>query len=242
MTTSEHDPIARAIAALTEAARGTKIRGAGTPQEQTEQADFADLVAHVLTSVAANLGGVEALLAGRPGSWEAAAVNDLVTGTAHGDEIHRYRTEPLRIVVDAEAGFNDMGLYDLYYDDLDEASAHETDDHLSGEQAAAAAAIVVTIERLLQEDLAAYRDAYIEQLQAELERRGLRAPIVLLDTEPDGAAWDPFLEDLHEQVQSVTPLPMTGKAPDVSHGSPADAVRRAGLTYLARASATDAPR
>lgn len=93
MTTNEPDPIAQAIAALTTAARGTKIRGAGTPHEQTEQADFADIAAHVLTSVAANLGGTESLLAGRPGSWEADLVRQLVNGTAPEDEIARYRTD-----------------------------------------------------------------------------------------------------------------------------------------------------
>jgi len=37
----------------------------------------------------------------------------------------------------------------------------------------------------------------------------------------------------------ATPLPMTGTAPDWTDGALADALRRAGLTYLERAAAGD---
>jgi hypothetical protein len=43
--------------------------------------DVAGWLAGVLASAAAELGSTEALLAGRPGSWEAAAVCQLLTGT-----------------------------------------------------------------------------------------------------------------------------------------------------------------
>ena len=59
------DPIAQAIAALTEAARGTRVLGPGTDNEQEIPADFGEIACHVLTAVAANLGGVEELLAVR---------------------------------------------------------------------------------------------------------------------------------------------------------------------------------
>jgi hypothetical protein len=49
--------------------------------------DFAGWLAAVLSTVAAQLGSSDALTAGRPGSWEAALVDQLVKGTAgHGDE------------------------------------------------------------------------------------------------------------------------------------------------------------
>ena len=61
---SEPDPIADAIAALTAAARRERTTGAGTPNEHTEPVDFGEIACHVITAVAANVGGVEALLAG----------------------------------------------------------------------------------------------------------------------------------------------------------------------------------
>jgi hypothetical protein len=48
--------------------------------------DFAGWLASVLASVAAGLGSTEALLAGRPGSWEAAHVRDLLAGTVGPDD------------------------------------------------------------------------------------------------------------------------------------------------------------
>ena len=55
-----------------------RSRAVGTP------GDFADFLA-VLAATAANLGGVEPLLAGRPGRWEAALVRSLVAGTLGDD-------------------------------------------------------------------------------------------------------------------------------------------------------------
>ena len=88
---TQPDAIAQAIVALTAAAKQTRTVGAGTWNEHQEAADFAELAAIVLASVAANVGGTEELLAGRPGSWEADLVRQLVDGTAGGD-VERYRT------------------------------------------------------------------------------------------------------------------------------------------------------
>jgi hypothetical protein len=46
-----------------------------------EEHDFGGWLAYVLASVAADLGSTEALTAGRPGSWEADLVRQLVKGT-----------------------------------------------------------------------------------------------------------------------------------------------------------------
>lgn len=241
MTTTEPDPIAQAIAALTAAARGTKTRGAGTPHEQIEQADFADLAAHVLTSVAANLGGVEALLAGRPGSWEADLLRQLISGTTTEDEIHRYRTEPVRIIVFPEGDFHDLGLADLFDHDLDQAMDEQSRDDLSEEQAEAADRLVSVLDQLWERDLAAYAAAYLETARAYLQQRGITVGVEAVPEPDGGASWDALIEELHEHALKTTPLPMTGEAPDWSDGKPADALRRAGLTYLARAQAPDAP-
>ena len=89
------DPVGDAIAALTEAARGTRTIGAGTPHEHRERVDFGEIACHVLTAVAANVGGVERLLSGRPGSWEADYVRQIVLSTAgdSAEDLQRWRTQ-----------------------------------------------------------------------------------------------------------------------------------------------------
>ena len=63
----------QAAAAITRAARA--------------EHDFAGWLAGVLADVAGRLGSSDALTAGRPGSWEAALVDQLVKGTVgYGDE------------------------------------------------------------------------------------------------------------------------------------------------------------
>jgi len=103
---SEHDPVDEAIAALTEAARGTRTIGAGTPHEHSEPVDFGEIACHVLTAVAANVGGLERLLSGRPGSWEADYVRQIVLSTAgdSADDLLRWRTQSDPLVSDEEPG------------------------------------------------------------------------------------------------------------------------------------------
>lgn len=234
---SRADFIAQAIAALTAAAQTTRIIGQGTPNEHSEPADFAEIACHVLTSVAANVGSVETLLAGRPGSWEADYVRQIVQSTAgdEPDELLRWRTVPVRLAVDVEGAFDDFGLYELYEADREQAIEHEQDDSLTEEQAAEAGAITDAIDRLLEQDQAAYREAYIAAVRQALTRRGLTADVEAVDQETESITWDPFTEELHEHARATTPLPMTGEAPDWTDGTPADALRRAGLTYIARA-------
>lgn len=72
----------RVIAAITQAAR--------------EQHDFAGWLAGILACAAARLGSSAALTAGRPGSWEADLVNQLVQGTVGDADEHldQYRQRP----------------------------------------------------------------------------------------------------------------------------------------------------
>jgi hypothetical protein len=69
----------RAVEALTRAAR-------------TEH-DFADWLAHALAAVAGQLGRTDALVEGRPGSWEADLVMQLVRGTVGYDDEYLPRAE-----------------------------------------------------------------------------------------------------------------------------------------------------
>lgn len=293
------DPILQAIAALTTTARRTRTVGAGTPAEHTEPADFAEIACHVLTAVAANVGGVETLLSGRPGSWEADLIRRIVTSTAgmDDDELLSYRTEPVRLAIDVEGTFDDFGLYDLYEEAVDElirrvnaadealfeatATAEErarldqigdaTEKlHIEDERNAAlvreAQAIVegiirrseeagdplaaalakataahATVERLWEQDQAAYVEAYRATARRVLSERRASVSLELLVDAPGASwaatapKWDALTEELHQIARASTPLPMTGQAPDWSDGTPADALRRAGLTYTARA-------
>ena len=298
-TTPEPDPIATAIAALTTAARRRRTIGAGTPNEHAEPADFAEIACHVITAVAANVGGVETLLAGRPGSWEADYVRQIVLSTAGEDdaELLRYRTEPVRLTLDAEDVFANLGLYDLYEEAADELGRREeaADEALfeavatpeerarmeqirgattnmlniedpaehervtalmteaqaiieavtqraetAGEPLAAALTSAIAareaVEALWAQDQAAYREAYTAAVRQALTARGLTISVEVVDPSPgDVEQWDPFTDELHEHARMTAPLPMTGQAPDWSDGTPADALRRAGLTYMARA-------
>ena len=64
---------AAAVRAITQAARA--------------EHDFAGWLAHVLAAAAGQLGGSDELTIGRPGSWEASLVDQLVKGTVgHRDE------------------------------------------------------------------------------------------------------------------------------------------------------------
>lgn len=51
-----------------------------------DEHDFGGWLASVLASVAAELGSTSALTAGRPGSWEADLVQQLVKGTVGWDD------------------------------------------------------------------------------------------------------------------------------------------------------------
>jgi hypothetical protein len=70
----------RAVEAVTAAAR--------------QEHDLGGWLSLVLVRAAAQLGSLNALTAGRPGSWEAALVDQLVRGLAFDDEdLAAYRTE-----------------------------------------------------------------------------------------------------------------------------------------------------
>lgn len=295
---AEPNPVADAIAALTAAARQTRMRGAGTAHATVEPVDFGEIACHVITAVAANLGGVGELLAGRPGSWEADYVRQIVHSTSGDDpdELLRYRTEPVRLAFDAEDVFYDLGLADLYEHDAEELGRREDAadealfeavatpeerariadiqaampswesddeaDHATGaalmqEARTITAAILDRAEatgapegaaltsaraagdlvrRLWEQDLAAYTEAYLAAARRYLTDRGVTCGVELA-TVPTGelATWDALTDQVHAYARANAPLSMTGEAPDHSDGSPADALRRAGLTYADRA-------
>lgn len=115
-----------AIAALTRIARRSRTLGSGTDNEQLIREDFAGVLHDVLLAVAANVGGPEQLITGRPGSWEAEHVYALAGGGARPEDVLPHRTAPVVIHIRPEAELEGFGLRDL----LDEergAVDHECD-------------------------------------------------------------------------------------------------------------------
>ena len=82
MTTPEHSYTDRAATAIVDAVR--------------EEHDFGGWLAQILATAAAELGSTAALTAGRPGSWEANLVQQLVRGTVGWDDdyLADYAKEP----------------------------------------------------------------------------------------------------------------------------------------------------
>jgi hypothetical protein len=176
------DVLADAIRVLTEAARLTRplpgsaaaAPATGQPVSVTsgrEPADWGEFVSRALAGAAANIGGIEAILAGRPGSWEADGVRNLLTSTVGHDEEHllEHRTEALVIDVDIDELLTDLGAWLPY----DEASRE-----LSGRYDAIGIATVTGVsgDPLAEEGLRRLQPATEEQERqadriADLEER-----------------------------------------------------------------------
>lgn len=65
---------------------GIELASAGLKRIARAGGDVAEAVAVALVRAASAVGGVDALLAGRPGSWEAAAIRELLAGTVADEE------------------------------------------------------------------------------------------------------------------------------------------------------------
>lgn len=114
--------------------------------------------------------------------------------------------------------------------------AAAADDPLVAALTAAENAMSAAFE-LWEQDQAAYREAYTAAIRQALTDRGLMVEVEVVEACGEWE-WDPLIDELHEYARKNAPLPMTGAAPDWTNGTPADALHRAGLTYLARAQAT----
>lgn len=231
-------PIAMAITALTTAATQTRTRGAGTEQATTEPVDFAELACHVLTAVAANAGGVERLLAGRPGSWEADLVRQIIHNTA-GDHLDRHRTLPIRLGVDVAGAFDDFGLGEMAAREEDAAVEATFADSLTEAGQARAEALADAIGRLRHEDEDAYLAAYRQVVERRAAELGITVPVEVTrngDYEGDTGD-DETVAGLHAYAREHTPLPMIDQPPASSAEAITEIIRLLGRTYTARAQA-----
>lgn len=101
--------LADAIRALTDAARIPRPRLRRTEDGKwvddtmavPDQTDWAEFVTLALAGAAANIGGIDAILNGRPGSWEAEGVRQLLFSTVGAGEaqLWEHRTEPIEITL-----------------------------------------------------------------------------------------------------------------------------------------------
>jgi transcriptional regulator with XRE-family HTH domain len=119
-----------AVTALTEAAHLTNqpmrqnSSGKWEPDPDPRAAlpiDWAEFVTHALAGAAANIGGTEQILAGRPGSWEAERVRETLQSTVGVDDedLLQHRTEPVTIDLWVESILRDRN--DTSYDDYRDA-------------------------------------------------------------------------------------------------------------------------
>jgi hypothetical protein len=82
---------------LTEAASALTNKPPGADPRAALRIDWADFVTEALAGAAANAGGIDTILAGRPGSWEVAVEGDALRAAVGHDErdLWRHRAEPV---------------------------------------------------------------------------------------------------------------------------------------------------
>ncbi|MCI4659563.1 hypothetical protein [Cryobacterium zhongshanensis] len=178
----------------------------------SERYDFGEILTRLVTTTAANLGSVDALLAGRPGSWEADFVRQIVASSVPEDQLHLYRTEPVRLILDPESVFEDLGLRALF-DDADNQLSDGYDDGTGPEDDGANDDAIdqkrETLEAKYRADVDAYFTAYAEMLTVIASERAFTVPVELERVtnyrhEPD---WDTLAQSLHDETRARTPAP-----------------------------------
>lgn len=220
-----------AVRVMTEAARITWSRADRDGRSVSGHIDWAEFVTLALAGAAANAGGIENVLAGRSGSWEADHVRQLLISTVGGDEqqLREHRTEPVVVEVFVDEIMVDLGMWKAYDNAQQELTRRYADlaSATTAEQAHEPRALALAQEQQLDEladleerleaqrlqDWAEYGQALKTGIEAAARwRPGLRVPVVVnLDVETfraDGDDRSSGLEGqlLQEAIMS-TPLP-----------------------------------
>lgn len=234
--------LADAVKAPTAAARLTWPRTGASGQPSNGRGDWADFVTSALAGAAANIGGIEAALAGRPGSWEADGVRQLLISTVgHGEEhLLEHRTEPVVVDLYVDEILVDLGVWKGYDDAVHEiARRYEeaglvssypvgqdvAEEAITDEQERRAdelADLEDRLEQLRQQDWAAYGQNLKTAVETAARRRpDLRVPVVV-NVDLDGFrpgkdrcsswTWD-IAEQLCTEAIDQTPLPGGGRPP-----------------------------
>ncbi|MDQ3383544.1 MAG: hypothetical protein M3519_07160 [Actinomycetota bacterium] len=192
-----------AIRALTAAARLTWTERWPDGSTQSRACDWAEFVTLALTGAAANIGGIETALAGRPGSWEADAVRGLLAATVGHDEqqLLEHRTDPIVVSINVDDMMVDLGAWQAYdaacdalqrrYDDLGLPEVRRTSGSALDVLATLATAtpeqehgceqiaeLEDRLEQQRRQDWVAFGAALAAHIQAEVRQiEGLRVPV-----------------------------------------------------------------
>lgn len=248
MTDEYEQVLAQAVQVLTAAARLTHpafvrdeeaTQSTGKPvwipsKDERQPIDWADFVAHALAAAAANVGGIGRLLRGRPGSWEADYLRQLLGGTVGHDEEYllEHRTEPITINVDLDGLLYDAGVEQAY-----EAAGREIERRynaagiptvmwpeepppLSAEQQTLVDDLIALEERLeeqFQQDRAAYAAALTAAIEAAVNARtDIRVPVHVVFNGPESSTddlWDGIESQLLRTAVESVSLPGGGRTP-----------------------------
>jgi len=194
-----------AVTALTAAARLIRTERSPDGTTSNRPCDWAEFVTLALAGAAANVGGIETVLAGRPGSWEADAVRNLLTATVGHDEqqLLTHRTDPVLVSINVDDMMVDLGAWQAYddaceilqrrYDDLGLSDVRRTSGSALDVLASLAAATPEQergceqiaefqdrLEQQRQQDWASYGAALAAHIEAQVARiEGLRVPVVI---------------------------------------------------------------
>lgn len=206
--TSFNDDVSEIARRLTAIARRTYT----APNGEQRRHDFGEVISIAVTAAAANLGGVEELLAGRPGSWEADYVRQIVNHSAAEGELDRHRTEPVMLRLDPETLFEEAGLKDLYDDadnELGNGYANGTEPDDDGASDAVIDAKRAALEAGYNQALDSYFATYVKNVRQVALEKGLSVPVeVKRVVDFLVAPYGETLEDaLHTAARERTPLP-----------------------------------
>lgn len=232
--TTEPDDFQVAVTAVTRAIRAINADQRG--------GDGGEFITHLLATVAANLGSTDALTAGRPGSWEAAGVSDLLRSTVgHDDEyLLSFRTEPIEIVVNSIYELDDLGMFETYEASIDHIGQvlfgdrwSPSRDRLTPDQLEQIEDIEEQLVELEKHDRAEYQQRFTATVRARFEQLRTEDPgrypahlTVTVRFADDNAINDDLADGwggdlashLYQHARETTPLPGSDTAPDWAAG------------------------
>ena len=188
--------------------------------------DFADFLARVLAATAANVGGPDRLVAGRPGSWESCCLDSLIRGTMgdRPDDWTWFRTQPVVVPLNVAEIVEDelhhpglMGLgealenFDKHFDAINSDADVDAWDH---------GIETITARYVNEYRLYAERFSHAARSLAD-QIPGLSADVhVEADADPNSHWWastattnpgehdgEPLTREIWWAVHAITPLP-----------------------------------
>lgn len=198
-------------------------------------ADLASILAKSLAAAAANVGGPECL-SGRPGSWEATCLRDLLLG-AMGECPHQWwmlMTEPVTVSLNVAELIEDSdlhpGLIGLY--EAEDRLYATLDDHFGGDQDGPEYdAALSKLHQRYADGYALYAQRFIATVHVVATDLNLPLPPrVISDDDPASAWWEDtairnsvdsdsgLVNELWQRAHAIVPLPDVDIRIDDTHG------------------------